>query len=46
MQILELPRSLDVGEPDDDGPEEVLRGMLHRIRASLLAWMQSLDHLR
>jgi hypothetical protein len=46
-QLIELPRLFD--DPDrepDDGPDEELRKMFRRVRASLLAWMQALDHLR
>jgi hypothetical protein len=45
MQLIELPRTLDVGVEPDDGPEPQLRAMFQRIRAALMAWMQALDHL-
>ncbi len=46
MQIMTLPRTLDVGEDLDEGPEVQLREMFHRTRAALVAWSQVLDHLR
>jgi hypothetical protein len=46
MQLIELPRTLDVGVEPDDGPEPQLRAMFQRIRAALMAWMQALDHLK
>jgi hypothetical protein len=46
MQIMTLPRTLDSGEPSDEGPEEQLRDMFHRVRAALVAWSESLDHLK
>lgn len=46
FQIVETPRVLDDPDQEDDGPEEQLREMFHRVRASLLAWMQALDHLK
>ena len=45
MQLIQLPRTLDVGVEPDDGPEPQLRAMFQRIRAALMAWMQALDHL-
>lgn len=46
MQLIELPRTLDVGVDPDEGPEAQLGAMFQRIRASLMAWMQALDHLK
>ncbi|MBK8997740.1 MAG: hypothetical protein IPM35_18610 [Myxococcales bacterium] len=46
FQILETPRHFDDPVQEDDGPEEQLREMFHRVRASLSAWMQALDHLK
>lgn len=46
MQIMTLPQTLDSDEVADDGPDEQLHEMLHRRRASLAAWMQSLHHLK
>lgn len=46
MQIIELPRLLDCpGEPDE-GPHDMLRELFARVRASLSAWMQAVEHLR
>ncbi len=47
LQVIKLPRFFDefAGQPDE-GPEEQLRGLFHRVRASLSAWMQALDYLR
>lgn len=46
FQILELPRILDHPEVPDPEPHEDLRNLFHRVRASLSAWMQALDHLK
>ena len=46
MQIMTLPRTLDSDEPPDDGPEEQLRDMFHRVRTALTAWSECLDHLK
>lgn len=46
MQIIELPRLLDAPDQHDDGPEAELEELFGRVRASLMAWMQALDHLR
>jgi hypothetical protein len=46
MQIMTLPRTLDSDEPPDDGPEEQLQEMFHRVRTALTAWSESLDHLK
>src|SRR5260221_651203 len=46
MQIMTLPRTLDSGEPPDEGPAERLRDVFHRVRAALVAWSESLDHLK
>jgi hypothetical protein len=46
-QLIALPRVLDDSErAPDEGPEQQLRELFHRIRASLTAWMQAVDHLR
>ena len=39
-------RDADSGEASDEGPEEQLRDMFHRVRAALVAWSESLDHLK
>jgi hypothetical protein len=46
-QLVEVPRKFDDPhrEPDDDVDEQ-LTEMFARVRASLSAWMQALDHLR
>jgi hypothetical protein len=44
-QLIEIPRVFDVGVEPDDGPHGQLREMFHRVRASLMAFMQTLDHL-
>lgn len=47
LQVLRTPRILD--DPDKEPDEPVygqLQEMFHRVRASLLAWMQALDHLK
>lgn len=47
LQVLRTPRILD--DPDKELDEPVygqLQEMFHRVRASLLAWMQALDHLK
>jgi hypothetical protein len=46
MQIMTLPRTVDSDQPPEEGPEVQLGEMFHRVRASLTAWMQSLDHLK
>lgn len=47
FQIIELPSDNDgFDRPSDEEPEEQLRGLFHRVRAALSAWMQTLDHLR
>jgi hypothetical protein len=46
MQIMTLPRTLDSHEAPDDGPEDRLGDMFHRVRTALTAWSESLDHLR
>jgi hypothetical protein len=48
FQIIELSRDSDSFDraSDDDSPEEQLRGLFHRVRAALSAWMQAVDHLR
>lgn len=46
FQILELPRVLDDPDMVDPEPHEDLRGLFHRVKASLSAWMQALDHLK
>lgn len=46
-QLIELPRVLDGSDREpDDGPEAQLTELFQRIRASLSAWMQAVDHLR
>lgn len=45
-QLITLPRLLDSVEDPDDGPEAQLAALFSRVRASLSAWMQSVDHLR
>ena len=47
MQTMRTPRIFD--DPDKEPDEPVygqLLEMFHRVRASLLAWMQALDHLK
>jgi hypothetical protein len=46
MQIIELPRLIDNPDERDEGPEVELEDLFGRVRASLMAWMQALDHLR
>lgn len=46
FQLIETPRAFDLGEQEDPGPRRDLQEMFHRVRASLLAWMQALDHLK
>lgn len=46
MQIIELPRLIDNPDERDDGPDVELEDLFGRVRASLMAWMQALDHLR
>ena len=45
-QLVALPRLLDCPDEPDDGPEEQLTELFGRVRASLSAWMQAVDHLR
>lgn len=45
-QIIELPRLLDCPDEPDAGPEGQLGALFQRVRASLMAWMQAVDHLR
>lgn len=45
-EILELPRVVDDPDMADPEPHEELRSLFHRVRASLSAWMQALDHLK
>lgn len=45
MQIIELPRVLDDPDQHDEGPEAELEELFGRVRASLMAWTQALDHL-
>jgi hypothetical protein len=44
-QLIELPRLLDSPNRPDEGPETQLAELFGRVRASLSAWMQALDHL-
>lgn len=45
-QLVELPRVLDGSDrARDEGPEEQLASLFGRVRASLMAWMQAVDHL-
>jgi hypothetical protein len=44
MQIIELPRFIDNPDEREDGPEVELEELFGRVRASLMAWMQALDH--
>lgn len=46
FQIVELPRLLDSPDREDEGPEQQLQELFGRVRASLMAWMQAVDHLR
>lgn len=45
-QLVELPRLRDSPDQLDEGPEAQLTELFGRVRASLTAWMQALDHLR
>jgi hypothetical protein len=45
MQIIDLPRLIDNPDEHDEGPEVELEELFGRVRASLMAWMQALDHL-
>ena len=45
-QLIELPRVLDSPDEPDEGPEGQLAEVFGRVRASLMAWMQAVDHLR
>jgi hypothetical protein len=44
-QLIELPPVLDNPDEPDEGPEDQLTELFERVRASLLAWMQAMDHL-
>lgn len=45
-QIIELPRVTDGSDRDaDEDPEVQLAELFERVRASLSAWMQAVDHL-
>ncbi len=44
-QIIELPRSLDCPDELDEAPDEQLTELFARVRASLMAWTQAVDHL-
>lgn len=46
FQLMETPRAFDLDGKEDPGPHDDLREMFHRVRASLMAWMQALDHLK
>lgn len=46
MQLIELPRQLDCPDEPDEGPQGALHELFARVRASLSAWMQAVDHLR
>jgi len=46
VQIIELPRLVDGYDERDDGPELALKQLFERLRASLTAWTQALDHFR
>lgn len=46
MQLIELPRLIDNPDERDEGPEVELEELFGRVRAALMAWMQTLDHLR
>jgi hypothetical protein len=47
MQLIELPRRRDGSDREpDDGPEFQLEDLFRRLKASLSAWMQAVDHLR
>ncbi len=46
FQMIELPRLLDSPDREDEGPDQQLAALFGRVRASLMAWMQALDHLR
>jgi hypothetical protein len=46
FQLMETPRAFDDLDKEDPGPYDDLREMFHRVRASLLAWMQALSHLK
>lgn len=45
-QLITMPRLFDCPEEPDEGPDEQLTGFFERVRASLCAWMQAVDHLR
>lgn len=46
FQIIEVPRLIDDPDERDEGPDVELEELFGRVRASLMAWMQALDHLR
>jgi hypothetical protein len=46
FQLMETPRTFDLDKKEDPGPYGDLREMFNRVRASLMAWMQALDHLK
>lgn len=46
MQIMQFPRTLDDADDAPDAPEDQLKQMFHRVWASLMAWMQAVDHLK
>lgn len=47
MQLMHTPRIFDNPNKEPDEPVYgQLQEMFHRVRASLLAWMQALDHLK
>lgn len=46
VQLIETPRAFDIGKREDPAPRRDLQEMFHRVRASLPAWMQALDHLK
>ncbi len=45
FQLMETPRAFDIDKKEDPGPYEDLRELFHRVRASLMAWMQALTNL-
>jgi hypothetical protein len=46
FQLIEMPRLIDNPDDCDEGPDVELEELFGRVRASLNAWMQALDHLR
>jgi hypothetical protein len=46
FQLMETPRVFDFDGNEDPGPYDDLREMFHRVRASLMAWMQALTNLK